>query len=369
MLRPVHDRNRRVPVDAARGTIYVCGVDQPRVDNRTDFKVHPQLLLDKDGEKLAVVVKASFELPQGGDELEVAPEERTRPVRAADIPWGDPEVSSIAYPADLCLRKPGTDLVVVAVAYAPEGRPLASFDVRVEVGKLKKSLKVFGPRVWTGNGGLTPPSPVAEVELRYENAFGGFDDSDPKKVVEEPRNPIGRGKVRDSASRSGAAAPQIEDPSRLIAPLSGDPPPAGVGAIGRSWLPRRNFAGTYDAAWQESRAPLPPDDFDDRFNVCATPELYSATPLVGGEPVKLLNVTPGGGARSFALPRVPLEIEILVTGREPVVVAPHLDTVLVDLLATGPEKPPAVEMVWRTCVRAPRKLRDARVVVRERSGA
>jgi hypothetical protein len=37
---------------------------QPQVDNRTDFAVHPQLLLDKDGEKLAVVVKASFEPEQ-----------------------------------------------------------------------------------------------------------------------------------------------------------------------------------------------------------------------------------------------------------------------------------------------------------------
>src|SRR5205807_2107395 len=98
-------------------------------------------------------------------------------------------------------------------------------------------------------------------------------------------------------------------------------------------------------------------------------ELYSATPLGGGEQVKLLNLAPGGGALSFVLPRVPLEIELRVAAREPVVVAPHLDTVLVDLLATGAEKPLAVELVWRAQVRAPRKMRDARVIVRERGRA
>ena len=38
----------------------------PAVDNRTDFFVHPQLLLDKDGEKLVTIVKATFEQEKDG---------------------------------------------------------------------------------------------------------------------------------------------------------------------------------------------------------------------------------------------------------------------------------------------------------------
>jgi hypothetical protein len=344
-------------------------MDQPPLDNQTDFAVHPQVLLDVDGEKLVTVVKASFELLPGARALEIAPEERNRGVRPADIPWGEPDVSSIGYPTDLCLRKPGTDVVVVGKGYALRDQPAPSFDVRVEVGALSKSLRLFGPRVWTGSGdGMTRPSPIAELELRYEYAWGGYDDSDPERPVEEPRNPIGRGKVRDNASRAGQPAPQIEDPGHLISNVDVAPPPAGVGAIGRHWMPRRRYAGSYDAIWSETRAPLPPSDFDDRFNLCATPELCSATPLVGGEQVRLLNLLPGGGATEFKLPIVELEIEYRVKGREPVLFRPHLDTIIIDLLETSADKPPAVEMVWRACIKAPRRMNDSKVIVREVGG-
>jgi hypothetical protein len=89
-------------------------------------------------------------------------------------------------------------------------------------------------------------------------------------------------------------------------------------------------------------------------------------PLAGGEAVALLNLVTGGGATVFALPKVTVEIEFRVKDREPAIFTPHLDTVLIDLLETGPDKPIAVEMVWRAHVKAPRRMKDARVIVRER---
>lgn len=340
---------------------------QPAVDNRTDFAVHPQLLLDVDGERLVAMVKASFELRDGASELAIAPEERNRGIRLADIPWGEPEVSSIAYPADVCLRKPGTDVIVVGKAYAPRDQPVPSFDVRVEVGALARSLRVCGPRVWTqGGAGVSKPAPLAELELRYEYAWGGFDDSDPENVVEEARNPIGRGKVRDPESLTHQPAPQIEDPGDPITSFRTEPAPAGVGAIGRHWEPRRRYAGTYDAAWLETRAPLPPEDLDDRHHLCASPGLTSTAPLEGGELVRLLNLLPGGGARQFALPKIVVDIEFRLPDAEPVRLMPYLDTVLIDLLETHADKPPAVELVWRASIRAPRRQEDCTIVVRER---
>ena len=87
-------------------------MSQLSLDNYTDFAAHPQLLLDRDGEQLVVIVKASFELHPGSAELRVAPPERRRGVRFADVPWGKPEISSILYPADVCVREDavlGTD--------------------------------------------------------------------------------------------------------------------------------------------------------------------------------------------------------------------------------------------------------------------
>jgi hypothetical protein len=341
-------------------------VDPPDIDNRTDFIVHPQLLLDREGEKLAAIVKATFEGDGGDDELTLAPEARQRAMRFADVPWGEPEKSSIAYPSDLCLRKPGTDVIFVAKAYAPSGQPVPWFDVYAQVGSLRKALRVHGLRVWEAAGaGLSAPRPIAELELRYDHAWGGMDDSDPAHILVEPRNPVGLGLARDPNTLTHRPAPSIEDPAQPIASHRTRPPPAGIGAIGRHWEPRRHYLGTYDALWREYRAPLPPEDQDDHFNHCASPGLIADPALTGGERVALLNLLPGGGATRFTLPKLNLGIEFHVAGRQPTLAIPHLDTVLIDLMQLGEAAPITVELVWRASVRPPRKLRDARIVVRE----
>jgi hypothetical protein len=342
-------------------------MSQPRVDNRTDFAVHPQLLLDRDGEKLAAIVKATFECARTtGGLLEVAPRARRRGVRTTDVPWGDPEKSSIAYPSDVCLRKPATDVVVVARAHAPGGRPVPSFDVYVSVGALRKALTVHGLRVWEANGaGISAPRPLDRLDLRYDFAFGGFEGGESEKAVEEPRNPIGMGMVRDPKTLTDQPAPQIDDVAMPLKTWRTRPAPAGIGAIGRHWEPRRRHAGTYDENWKEQRAPLLPDDHDDRFNQCASPGLVADPPLLGGEEVKLLNLVPGGGPTVFALPRVAVEVEFRAKGRAPEPFRPHLDTVVVDVLGRRRGQPVVVELAWRAYVRAPRRMADAQIVIRE----
>ena len=358
----------------------------PRVENETDFIAAPHLLVDKDGEKLALIVKATVEHeegpPRGPDgTFAVAPRVRRRPVRAADVPWGKPEVASVRYPSDLCLRKPGTDVIVVARAHAPRGEAVPRFDCGVRVGRVSKVVRVTGPRVWAGAGeALTEPTPIAALDVRYDFAFGGFDDSDPEKIAEDARNPVGRGVLCDLAGLEGSAAPQIEDPLEPVKTAASRPRPAGLGALGRTFEPRRSRWGTYDAKWLEERSPLPPPDFDDPANLTATPELVSGPPMAGGEEGALTNLTPGGGSLAFVLPRVRLVVTFRVPGREPEVVRPYLDTVVLDALgpiehrqlaAADPDFPPppsgplTVELVWRAYVPAPRKLADATILVRE----
>ena len=340
-------------------------MDPPPLDNSTDFIAHPQPLVDRDGERLVVIVKATLELSPDGV-LDVAPKARRRGIRMADVPWGEPEKSSILFPADLCVRKPGTDVIVVAKAYAPGGKPVPTFDAAVQVGPLRKLVRLFGLRVWQKAGeGLSPPRPVGEVEMRYDLAWGGIDVSDPAKIVEEARNPVGLGVSRDPDALTHQPAPSIEDPTEPILTARTRPRPAGLGAIGRHWEPRRKYVGTYDARWLEERAPLPPLDQDDRVHLCATPELVAVPPLLGGEEVALLNLVPGGGATTFRLPRIAVEIAFHVKDRPVEPCRPHLDTVLIDLLERSPPQPITVEYVWRASVKAPRRTKDARVVVRE----
>jgi hypothetical protein len=176
---------------------------------------------------------------------------------------------------------------------------------------------------------------------------------------------VGLGVARDPATLTHTLAPAIEDPAELVTSARSRPPPAGLGPIGRHWAPRRGYHGTYDEAWLTERAPLLPQDHDDRANLCASPGLCARPPLVGGENVALLNLTPGGGSISFRLPRIRLSLALVVTGREPEVRAPYLDTVVLDALEAREPADVAVELVWRAAFVPPRELGKATIVVRE----
>jgi hypothetical protein len=358
-------------------------MSQPKIENHTDFLAEPRLLVDASGERACAIVKATFELkegpPSGRDgSFELAPRDRRRPIRSADVPWGKPEISSIKYPSDLCVRKPGTDVIVVAKAYAPGGQPVPSFDAGLELGGVSKIVRVTGVRVWHREGkGLTQPRPIDALELRYDHAFGGIDTSDPAEIVEDARNPVGRGIARDPSTLERQAGPQIESPYEPITDAADRPEPMGLGAIGRHWEPRRKLWGSYGGDWVEKRAPLPPRDFDERANQCASPGLVATPPLSGGEEGALENLTPGGGTLRFVLPRIQLCLTFLPKGAEPVRTQPHLDTVLLDTIevAPAPHVPPGakrpwsspltIEMVYRASIPAPRRLGELRIHVEE----
>ncbi|MDC3956953.1 DUF2169 domain-containing protein [Polyangium jinanense] len=342
-------------------------MDAPRLNNRSEFLVSPVPLIGKDGERLVVLVKATFLRVPGEGELELAERSQQRAIRGADVPWGVPEKSSIKYPSDLCITKPGTDVIVVAAAHAPEGKAVPSFDAGVRVGPLEKIVRVFGLRVWEAKGsGLSSPRPTTGIELRYDHAWGGLDTSDLLRPVEEPRNPVGLGIARDPETLTHKPAPFIEDPLHPIRSASTRPPPAGLGALGRHWEPRRRHLGTYDDAWRKQRAPLLPLDHDDQSNLCASPGLTAVPPLRGGEDVALLNLTPGGGTTSFRLPRIRVEVTLKAKDRAPETLVPYIDTVLIDTLeSTGV----TVELVWRAVFRPPRRMKDAEIIVIEREAA
>jgi hypothetical protein len=322
------------------------------------------MLMTKDGERLVLIVKGTFARVAAEPVLELVSAAERRGIRGQDIPWGDLEKSSIKYPSDLCVAKPGTDVIVVAAAHAPGGKAVPFFDAGVRVGSLEKAIRVFGLRVWAENGSaLSAPRPTTGIEVRYDHAWGGLDVSDPAAPVEDARNPLGLGIARDPATLTHQPVPMIEDPADLITSVRTRPAPAGLGAIGRHWEPRRRFLGTYDAAWLKTRAPLLPLDHDDRANLCASPGLTAVPPLLGGEDVALLNLTPGGGTAGFRLPRLRVSTALHAKGREPETLLPYLDTVLIDTVRVPESTDVIVELVWRAAFRPPRRMKDARLVV------
>jgi hypothetical protein len=326
---------------------------EPEFYNYTPFRSELLPLIDKSGAECRVAItKGTFALGARAD-LDLHDEQR--PIRYADEMWDKPEVPDIRLPGDLCAFKPGTDFVVVGEAWSPLGRPRKSIDVEIEIAGRSKRLRAYGPRLWNkvlGSLTLTEPRPTAHVALRWSNAYGGLDFSDPAKPLEEPQNPVGNGVTRDPGLLVDTPAFQIEDPSRERFL------PAGCAAIARNFAPRRAYAGTYDAGWLQTRYPARPADYRDEHENCAPPDQVFGNALTGGEAVRLSNLSPENPF-NFRVPRLKLEVEAVIDGRSQRA-NPHLDTVLVD----GEAK--IVELVWRASFRCPPKMRNHFEAVRVR---
>ncbi len=273
------------------------------LDNRTPFQAERTWVRDREGvHHWIVVVKATYDV--GADGALALSETPVAPLHAPEY-IGEDGASSLRYEADLVAMKPATDVYLNAVAYAPGGRPCTELRAGFTLGPLRKVLTVHGPRTWMASlaAGATPsPSePFTATPIVYEHAYGGSeqDDPDPRKHRIDLRNPVGTGVAAHPDNLVGKPAPSIEDPSGS---------PAGFGAIGGWWTPRRELAGTYDERWEAERKPLLPEDWDPRCLLCAPADQQVPGYLRGGEVLELANLTPGGWLRS-ALPSVSLAFE------------------------------------------------------------
>src|SRR2546430_3687510 len=100
--------------------------------------------------------------------------------------------------SDLGLVKPATDVLLAGHAYANGGSSDKGVDVRLSIGTVRKTVRVFGDRVWDSGllgARISPPQPFEKIPLIWERAFGGFDrtDGESPKVDSESRNPVGAG--------------------------------------------------------------------------------------------------------------------------------------------------------------------------------
>lgn len=318
-------------------------------DNRTVMEVRCEPMDDRHGrDVLVVIAKMTWAVSPLGQCSIAAP---PSPIRMGDIPSSDKFQAGIRFPSDAVEEKTGTDIVLLGTAYpATESTTEQEVSLRIESKRatLKKSIKVYGPRTFVPTlFGIAPgpPGKLTPTPLLYELSYGGYDDSDPKNIVYERRNPAGMGFMERRLKLVGKPAPCIEDPK---APLSSrNPAPAGLGPIPMHWSPRCERIGTHDDAWHRERAPVRPTDFDLRFNSCAPADLWSETPLLGTEPVEVLGATPEGVWR-FQLPRYSPVFQGITKGlltEYPT----HLDTYLIDADQRR------VELSWRVRIPIPIK--------------
>ncbi|MFO0607654.1 MAG: DUF2169 domain-containing protein [Polyangiales bacterium] len=317
----------------------------------------------RDEPLLVAVLQGRFELRDGYVARAFAAQGE---VDLTDTFRGDPRTTSLRREGALATYKPATDVHVDAVARAPGNVPSAAWTPRIAVGERVMDLRVTGPRWWRHRDGrwqLTPVEPCAEVELSWENAFGGAHIVDGARVAEE-RNPLGTGLLPPGLrTDADVRAPQVlhpGDPTELVA---GERyAPHGCAPLGRDTAWRLPYAGTYDERWRRERWPRLPDDFDARFYNSAHPSLVCAPWLRGDERIGLRHLTPEGEFRT-ALPGVGCALDVYDDlGRAEAVPMP-LDTIHLDVASPGAR---TLTLTWRACV----PMRDglSRAVARPTEG-
>ncbi|WP_347329815.1 DUF2169 family type VI secretion system accessory protein [Marinimicrobium locisalis] len=299
----------------------------PLLDNKTPFAASYHIMPNAQGQDAVfLAAKATFNI---GASWTLA-DEQVEPVNE-DIYWGEPGKSSLRWPSDVHLPKPGTDIAILAHAWAPEKKPVRSLDVRAQVAGREQTLRVWGDRVWR-EGAVGAPEPFESVPIRYEFAYGGRAANADGVQVSSPANPVGRGfhPAPSAKALEGQPLPNIEYPDQLISRPEDKPRPAGFGFIPPYWEPRFGDWGTYDEHWQQNRAPYVPLDYQPRAQQAAHPDWVWDGYLQGGEPVYLEHMHPGGPL-SFELPQVKLGGQAAFSGRPRQDLAFVLDTLVIDV--------------------------------------
>ena len=279
--------------------------------NETPFPVAPMFWEDLQGQaKLSVIVKSTFAINKGEP---TTPEEQL-PIFTTDEHYGDDPIAPVKFESDMVPFKPRSDVVLVGKAHAPGGAPVTKLDVTLRVGGLRKTIRVFGDRMWWFPSKLTlvpvvsEPRPFVTMDLTYERAFGGIDETAARFCRE---NLHGKGIIGKKSKKSidGKSLPNLEDPRNLITSWKSRPMPVGFGFYGRGGMPRLGYAGTYDEKHEKERAPALPLDFSYAVFNGAHPELQVRGYLRGDEIVELKNLS-RESALQFRLPGVCPKITI-----------------------------------------------------------
>jgi hypothetical protein len=301
-------------------------------ENHTHYPAGWTLGFEPDGrELLIIVVKATFTIPDNGEMPQLAEEQV--PLVEADQFTGEPGYSATLCETDYAHRKTFCDVLLNGSAYAPGGRPSKQVTVSMQVGSMKKVLNVIGHRKWDRILMQDTPSlplPFVKKAISYDCAFGGvdIDQNDESRAKTYLLNPVGVGFYPISSGKEleGKPLPNTEEVGRpVLSAKTGSFQPMAFGPVGRNFVSRSKYAGTYDQNWLDNHAPFWPDDFDYRYFQAAPQEQQISYPK-GGEPVLLKNLTPLGTCR-FRLPKLEIPVFVNPYRDNAKQLAPVIDTV------------------------------------------
>lgn len=291
------------------------------------------------GHSLTLVVKATYSLKQGDKAL--LAEEQLFPTGDEYYPDDDDREGSLRYASDFAYLKPRADVLLVGKCHQPGGSPAQACRVTFRVGNRTKSLVVLGDRYWKGMlSTISDPVPFAQMELRYENSYGGEGYS---------KNPIGKGYSKKATESGGKLRwlPNILHPNDNPDSPGKRLEPAGFGPLALIWQQRQKHLGTYKNNYLETRWPWFPKDFSASYFNAAPTDLQADGYLRGDEELFFENLHPEERKYESQLPGVRARCFVKRTDASGIVsplleeVPMNLDTLWVDM------ENETLVLVWR----------------------
>lgn len=336
-----------------------------QIMNGTGFQVEANQATDKHGKVYCVVVaKATYTFPETNDSpIHLVEPTQQLPLSIQDHFEGEEGTSTPYFENDWAFRKACCDIILKATAYAPQAKETTQLTAGFRLGTCQKEVQIIGERYWEKSfWGMSPtePQPFVSMPITYSRSYGGHwpqqDNDDGACCLE---NPVGCG-FADKAHQpllEGKLLPTIGPPGLSVDDFSKPYTPWSFGPLGRNWLPRTHYAGTYDQQWQQEVFPLWPADFDERFFQCAPLDQQIPYPQ-GGEHVVLHNLHPDRPEIRFALPKnLSLTTVALVHQQPPQKLPLMVDTIIIDADAH------TISLVWRAQLPVKRSLREIHSIV------
>ena len=313
----------------------------------------------RDGRELLVVmIKATYDLPLVGQDVSLAGEQI--PLIEADSFSGEPGLSTPLYETDYAHFKPACDVLLLGSAYAPAEHSVTHLQVTLKVGSMMKQFMVIGRRRWRKNTfGISSsfPEKFNVLPISYDVAFGGTDRTEEHKgrTYTFLSNPVGCGYWQHTDNISNQLLPYTQQIGHPIENPKGQYQPMAFSPIGRNWMPRCKYAGTYDQQWVENTAPFWPQDFDEHYFQAAPLDQTIPYPK-GGEEVVLQNLTLDG-YRAFNLPNQRMPITFILYKGNDITREAVLDTIILE-----PDKH-RFTLTWRTNLALEKSIFDVKETV------
>jgi len=357
--------------------------------NHTPFPGIAWVNGDKDNHTyvtIVVRVKYLFDLSdtEGHWSLKLAPEQEA--LFAKDMYYDEEDIasSSVRFESDFVPYKPHGDLIVNAYAHSKE--PQTSWRCGVEVLRpsdehfeadvplLQHWLRVHGEREIQDDVigySFTRSKEATRVPIRYEYANGGvvdnpeYEDTETNDqaqyLIYSANNPIGVGVAHKALleEERKLPAPQIEALGEPIEQPNMPNLPQGFGFYGRAWQPRIGYAGTYDTEWIKNKFPVYPDDFDERHNNAAHPQMQLTGYFKPHDKIVLYHLSQEKSKFSFALPEFHFKAQLddVFMSDE---VFMDIDTVVVDVLEDAMQDN-AVYVSYRTRIPSSKEVNQSSI--------